>query len=167
METVQQLTTVDASAWQTTITTLALLFFAAIAVFKGFEYLAEKFGWESKTEKRFKALEREIAELKVSAQTFNDNRVHDREVSKGIQKDLLDAIECIKVANRVSLGNVINEKYKYYTKIQGIPEDEVDEFTNLHDAYNGVGGNHGGDRKYEAAIKYRVIPLTEMIEKDL
>lgn len=71
-------------------------------------------------------------------------------------------------AQREVLADKINEKYKYYISIKGIPEDEVDEFTNLHTAYKGVGGNHSGDAKYEYCINHlQVIPVkTKLVIKD-
>ena len=99
-----------------------------------------------------------------------------------IQKELKDSIKSIvtynsskdrqidnlMAAQREVLADKINEKYKYYISIKGIPEDEVDEFTNLHTAYKGVGGNHSGDAKYEYCINHlQVIPVkTKLIMND-
>lgn len=117
-----------------------------------------------------------------------DNRTHDREQSLIIQKELIDSqkrlsekqselsnqlseviksssirdeqINNLMVANREVLGNTINSKYKHYIEINGIPEDEIDEFTNLHAAYKGCGGNHSGDAKYEYCINHLpIIPV--------
>ena len=105
---------------------------------------------------------------------FAENRFHDREQSLQIQRDLTDSIKRIvdrnttkdkqiddlMIAQKEILADKINEKYKYYISIKGIPEDEVDEFTNLHTAYKGVGGNHSGDAKYEYCINHLpVIPV--------
>lgn len=69
-------------------------------------------------------------------------------------------IESLKLANRELLADKINQKYKNYISIGGIPEDEVDEFTNLHFAYKGCGGNHHGDAKYEYVMEHLpVIPV--------
>ena len=69
-------------------------------------------------------------------------------------------IDNLMAAQREVLADKINEKYKYYISIKGIPEDEVDEFTNLHTAYKGVGGNHSGDAKYEYCMNHlQVIPV--------
>ncbi len=105
---------------------------------------------------------------------FALNRVHDREQSIQIQKEFSESIKGIilsntekdaqinnlMIAQREVLADKINDKYKYYISIKGIPEDEVEEFTNLHDAYKGVGGNHNGDAKYEYCINHlSVIPV--------
>lgn len=69
-------------------------------------------------------------------------------------------IDNLMVAQREVLADKINDKYKYYISIKGIPEDEVEEFTNLHEAYKGVGGNHNGDVKYEYCMNHlSVIPV--------
>ena len=98
---------------------------------------------------------------------FSNNRVSDRQQSLQIQKELKDSIssrdvriEALVTANKEMLAEKINEKYKYYIGIKGIPEDEYDEFVSLHKAYNGVGGNHHGDAKYEYCINHLpVIPV--------
>lgn len=101
------------------------------------------------------------------------NREH-WETSKQIRKELADTIKRIVDdndkkseqidslidANKEILAEKINEKYKYYISIGGIPEDEYDEFTNMHKAYNGVGGNCNGDAKYEYCIEHLpIIPV--------
>lgn len=105
---------------------------------------------------------------------FSNNRVSDRQQSLVIQKELNDSIssrdtqiEALVVANKEMLAEKINEKYKYYISIKGIPEDEYDEFVSLHKAYNGVGGNHHGDAKFEYCIEHLpIIPVeTKLVYK--
>lgn len=115
-----------------------------------------------------------ISDTQAEIKDFANNRKHDREQSFQIQKELTDSIKkvadsnqskdeqinSLMIANRELLAEKINEKYKYYIQIKGIPEDEVDEFTNLHTAYKGCGGNHSGDAKYEYCINHlQVIPV--------
>ena len=98
---------------------------------------------------------------------FADNRVNDRKQSLEIQKELKDSIsardiqiESLIVANKEMLAEEINKKYKHYINTGGIPEDEYDEFVSLHDAYNGVGGNHHGDAKFQYCINHLpIIPV--------
>lgn len=106
---------------------------------------------------------------------FADNRVSDRKQSLEIQKELKDSIsardiqiESLVVANKEMLAEKINEKYKYYISIKGIPEDEYDEFVALHKAYNGVGGNHHGDAKFQYCIDHLpIIPVeTKLVYKN-
>lgn len=106
---------------------------------------------------------------------FADNRVCDRKQSIEIQKELRNSIaardeqiESLIAANKEMLAEKINEKYKYYISIDGIPEDEYDEFVNMHNAYNGVGGNHHGDAKFQYCIDHLpIIPVeTKLIYKE-
>lgn len=106
---------------------------------------------------------------------FADNRVSDRNQNLEIQKELKDSISSrdgqinsIVIAQKEMLAEKINEKYKHYISINGIPEDEYDEFVALHNAYKGVGGNHHGDAKYQYCIDHlSVIPVkTKLAYKD-
>lgn len=98
---------------------------------------------------------------------FANNRIDDRKQSLEIQNELKDSISArdeqinaLMVANKEMLAEKINEKYKYYISIGGIPEDEYDEFVSLHKAYNGVGGNHHGDAKFQYCIDHLpIIPV--------
>lgn len=106
------------------------------------------------------------------------------ETSKQIRKELADTIKelansnrknseqinSIIIAQKEMLAEKINEKYKYYISIGGIPEDEYDEFVSMHDAYNGVGGNSNGDAKFKYCIGHLpMIPVKtklDIIHKD-
>lgn len=105
---------------------------------------------------------------------YSVNRINDRRQSLEIQKELNDSIairdsqiSSLVVANKEMLAEKINEKYKHYIAINGIPEDEYDEFVSLHDAYNGVGGNHNGDAKFQYCIDHLpIIPVeTKLVSK--
>ncbi len=62
-------------------------------------------------------------------------------------------------AQKESLANHINQKYKSYLSNNGIPEDEVEEFISLHATYNAIGGNHTGDAKFNYCMEHLpVIP---------
>lgn len=129
-----------------------------------------------------KEIKSTVAQTQSEIKQFAENRVNDRKQSLAIQKELTDSIKSIvdynsnkeeqidnlMAAQREVLADKINEKYKYYISIKGIPEDEVDEFTNLHTAYKGVGGNHSGDAKYEYCMNHlQVIPVkTKLILSD-
>ena len=112
---------------------------------------------------------------------FAENRVHDREQSFSIQKELTtsiaklaesdssrdEQINNIMWAQKESLADKINQKYKHYIAINGIPEDEVDEFVSLHQAYNGVGGNHHGDAKFNYCMEHLpIIPVEVKLKCD-
>lgn len=119
-----------------------------------------------------------ISDTQSELKQFAENRVSDRKQSLAVQKELTESIKSIveynsskdkqidnlMAAQREVLADKINDKYKYYISIEGIPEDEVDEFTNLHTAYKGVGGNHSGDAKYEYCMNHlRVIPVEQKL----
>lgn len=105
-------------------------------------------------------------EMKKEMQKYNDNRIHDRQQSFDIQRQLTTSIDkmadsagqnkllidALLTAQKEMMAEKINEKYKNYIAMDGIPEDEYDEFVALHKAYNGVGGNHHGDAKYNYCI---------------
>ena len=98
---------------------------------------------------------------------FTNNRISDRQQSLKIQQELKDSIadkdmqiKALVIANKEMLAEKINEKYKYYISIKGIPEDEYDEFVSMHAAYKGVGGNHHGDAKFQYCIEHlSIIPV--------
>lgn len=105
---------------------------------------------------------------------FTNNRINDRKQSLEIQKELKDSIAvrdgqigALVTANKEMLAEKINEKYKYYISINGIPEDEYDEFVSLHKAYKGVGGNSHGDAKFEYCMEHLpIIPVdTKLVIK--
>lgn len=125
-------------------------------------------------EKIEKELSLFMDEMRKEVRHFTENRVHDRQQSFEIQKELTDSMKVLADTNAVKeeqinslinaqkevLADRINSKYKYYISINGIPEDEVDEFTSLHFAYKCVGGNHMGDAKYEYCMNHLpVIPV--------
>lgn len=112
--------------------------------------------------------------LRDEMKQYSQNRIADRQQSLQIQAELKDSIKTISdsniendkqitsliLAQKEMLAEKINEKYKYYLSIGGVPEDERDEFISLHDAYKGVGGNHNGDAKFEYCINHLpIIPV--------
>ena len=106
--------------------------------------------------------------------TYSENRINDRKQSLQIQQELKDNIsqivksdeeeqEQIKNlihAQKESLADRINQKYKFYLSNNGIPEDEVEEFISIHAAYNAIGGNHTGDAKFNYCMEHLpVLPV--------
>lgn len=111
----------------------------------------------------------------------NRNQLQRKEQSLEIQRELTNSIKSIvekntirdaqidslMLAQREVLANKINERYKHYISINGIPEDELDEFINLHTAYKLCGGNSSGDAKFEYCIDHLpVLPVeTKLVIK--
>lgn len=122
-----------------------------------------------------------IEETRNALKTQDESNRKHWETSKQIRKELADTINKVAddnlkkdeqigsliVANKEMLAEKINEKYKYYISIEGIPEDEYDEFVSLHKAYNGVGGNSHGDAKFEYCMEHLpIIPVeTKLVIK--
>lgn len=115
-----------------------------------------------------------IDETRNALRIQDENNREHWETSKQIRKELADTIKeladdnqeknkqinSLIVANKEMLAEKINEKYKYYISVGGIPEDEYDEFVSMHEAYNGVGGNSHGDAKFKYCIEHlSVIPV--------
>lgn len=155
----------------------------AMATIKSMQetHAADKKEVNDKNDKLEKALTDFMTEVRDDIKAFNENRKKDREQSFEIQKQLTDSIQTVVNKNQVTdnqitalidankemLAEKINEKYKYYVEIDGIPADEYDEFVSLHKAYNGVGGNHHGDAKYEYCINHlKVIPVERNLFKE-
>ena len=138
------------------------------------EWLVVKIGLETKSQKE----KREVKELldetsKLAKSTAKDltelEKRHTKD-EKDFREKLDEHIEdgredrekinSLITAQKEMLAEKINEKYKYYLSIGGVPEDERDEFISLHAAYNGVGGNHNGDAKFEYCINHLpIIPV--------
>lgn len=161
MDYIDELLQMSSSNWAFAISFFFLLFFACIGILKGFDYLADRFGFETKRTRQFKQQEEEIKHQQEEIQRLKQ----EVETYKQNQKDLLERLDALRVANVAVLGDRINQKYKYYLQIKGIPEDEFDEFVQLHDAYKSVGGNHGIDEKFEKAMQFRILTVKEMLEK--
>lgn len=122
-----------------------------------------------------------INETRNALKTQDDNNQKHWETSKQIRKELTNTIKQVVddnikkgeqigsliIANKEILAEKINEKYKYYISIGGIPEDEYDEFVSMHKAYNGVGGNSHGDAKFEYCMEHLpIIPVnTKLVIK--
>lgn len=61
-------------------------------------------------------------------------------------------IELLMSAQKEMMLEKINDKYKHYIAINGIPKDEIDDFISLHNVYKSIGGNHNGDVKFDYCI---------------
>lgn len=112
---------------------------------------------------------------------INDAQLKRKEQSLEMQRQLTESIKQLVVSQTSSdekisalmcgskelLGNTIDERYAKYIKLGGIPENEIDEFDSIFDAYKGLNGNHGRETKYEYVKNHLpVIPVkTELVMK--
>ena len=111
----------------------------------------------------------------------NDVQHKRREQSLEIQRQLSESIKQLVVAqtsntekisalmcgSKELLGNTIDERYARYIELGGIPQNEIDEFDSIYEAYRGLNGNHGRQTKYEYVKSHLpVIPVkTELLMK--
>ena len=115
-----------------------------------------------------------ICQTQTEIKQFADNRIHDREQSFKIQKELTDAIktvangekdrdkqiEALMCGNKELLGAEIDKRYREYISLGGIPESDVDEFDDIFSVYKKLNGNHRRDTKYNYVKNHlRVIPI--------
>lgn len=178
------------------ITTICILLFVCGIIIKNRKAISELFNDLYNRKKNKEEILQTIKDNQSNIKSLMENRIHDREQSFSIQKELTETqnklsvkqtelsnlmseviksgefrdnqISSLMLANKELLAEKINDKYKFYISIDGIPEDEVDEFTNLHTAYKGCGGNHSGDAKYEYVMEHlQVIPVeTKLVIKE-
>lgn len=81
-------------------------------------------------------------------------------------KERDELIAAIAQGNMELLGDKIDQRYNKYIELDGIPENEIDEFDGIWNAYNRLNGNHGRERKYKYVKEnLQIIPVkTELIK---
>lgn len=111
----------------------------------------------------------------------NEEQLKRREQSLEMQRQLTESIKQLVVSQTSSdekisalmcgskelLGNTIDERYARYIELGGIPQNEIDEFDSIFEAYQNLNGNHGRETKYEYVKNHlSVIPVkTELVMK--
>lgn len=115
-----------------------------------------------------------IDSLNAQMQQYNDNRVHDRAQSFEIQKQLNERsadrdqkIQALMTGSMELLGDKIDQRFSRYVALDGIPENEVDEFNGLYAAYKGLGGNHKREEKYKYVRDHmKIIPVGPTLKEN-
>ena len=81
------------------------------------------------------------------------------------QASNVDKISALMCGSKELLGNTIDERYAKYIELGGIPQNEIDEFDSIFEAYKNLNGNHGRETKYEYVKNHLpVIPVkTELL----
>ena len=105
---------------------------------------------------------------------YSENRIHDREQSREIQKQLNERsddrdkkIEALMLGSMELLGDKIDQRFSRYVALDGIPENEVEEFDGIFAAYQGLGGNHKREEKYKYVKNHmKVIPIEPKLKID-
>lgn len=113
-----------------------------------------------------------IKQLNEQMEQYNENRVHDRAQSFEIQKQLNDRsddrdkkIEALMLGSMELLGDKIDQRFSRYVALDGIPENEVEEFDGIFAAYRGLGGNHKRAEKYKYVKEHmKVIPVESKLK---
>lgn len=110
----------------------------------------------------------------------NKNQLVRKEQSLKIQRELSDSIkelvesqktrdeqvEALMCGTKELLGNTIDELYEKYVNLQGVPQNEIDEFDSVYKAYANLHGNHGRQIKYEYVKNHLpVIPTKTTLVK--
>lgn len=162
MEYLEKLLSFSGGEWVTVITAVALLFFFIVAVVNGFSDLAEKLGFQFKTKDdcRLDSAEESVQALEETVKTYQDNRVHDREQSFRIQKELTDAIQAVsdqlqdlksqidasekaqKKRVRAELKDRIGQAYRYYNQLGSWNSMEKEALEGLIEEYEAAGGEN-------------------------
>lgn len=120
--------------------------------------------------------------LHAEMKQYSENRIADRKQSFQIQKELTDSIKeivngqsdrdkqisALMEGSKELLGDTIDQRYNKYIELDGIPQNEVDEFDAIYNAYRGLKGNHGRETKYKYVKEHlQVLPVkTEIIKND-
>lgn len=115
-----------------------------------------------------------IVSLTQQMNQYSENRVHDREQSREIQRQLNERsddrdqkIEALMLGSMELLGDKIDQRFSRYVSLGGIPENEVDEFDGIFAAYTALKGNHKREEKYKYVKNHmKVIPVESKLKID-
>ena len=115
-----------------------------------------------------------IESLTNQMNQYSENRIHDREQSREIQRQLNERsddrdkkIEALMLGNMELLGDKIDQRFSRYVALGGIPENEVEEFDGIFAAYKALNGNHKREEKYKYVKNHmKVIPVEAKIKID-
>ena len=115
-----------------------------------------------------------INQLNNQMEQYNENRIHDRAQSFEIQKQLNERsddrdkkIEALMLGSMELLGDKIDQRFSRYVALDGIPENEVEEFDGIFAAYKALNGNHKREEKYKYVKNHmKVIPVESKLKID-
>ena len=115
-----------------------------------------------------------IESLTNQMNQYSENRIHDREQSKEIQRQLNERsddrdkkIEALMLGSMELLGDKIDQRFSRYVALDGIPENEVEEFDGIFAAYKALNGNHKREEKYKYVKNHmKVIPVESKLKID-
>lgn len=115
-----------------------------------------------------------IESLTNQMNQYSENRIHDREQSREIQRQLNERsddrdkkIEALMLGNMELLGDKTDQRFSRYVALGGIPENEVEEFDGIFAAYKALNGNHKREEKYKYVKNHmKVIPVESKLKID-
>lgn len=111
-------------------------------------------------------------ETKDELSNFIYNMNNSVEELKNKQDEIVCTVNKIAESNEANndatieeMCDRISQKIRYYINtLDGIPEDEYDDFVRLFSSYERIGGNHGLKKKYEYCINnLKVLPIKKEI----
>lgn len=113
-----------------------------------------------------------ISEIHTQMGHYAETRINDKEQVLKVQKELKDhafdidqKIQALMVGNMELLGDKIDQRFSKYISLDGIPENEVEEFDGIFLAYQGVNGNHTREEKYKYVKNHmKVIPVESKLK---
>lgn len=115
-----------------------------------------------------------IESLTNQMNQYSENRIQDRKQSREIQRQLNERsddrdkkIEALMLGNMELLGDKIDQRFSRYVALDGIPENEVEEFDGIFAAYKALNGNHKREEKYKYVKNHmKVIPVESKLKID-
>lgn len=126
-------------------------------------------------------LQQQVIDLQERTNKYFEYRSRDREQSFEKQKDLMagqqQTMEAVQKVNAMltllqqgmieQIGEQIIRRCKEYTKLGGIPENELEDFQRSMDVYTSIGGNHGLQKRFDKVIReLPLIPEEEILIKE-
>lgn len=115
------------------------------------------------------SIKKDITSIVASVEMINKNMLEMQENVKLMQvadSNRDKKVDALMEAVMEEMGDRIIQKANYYIKLGGIPEDEVDSFTRMFNAYTGIHGNHGAEAKYNYCMDHLPILPVERIIHD-
>ena len=170
--------------WSGTISNILIILIAVVAIVavvtKFGDIIGKPIKWFKRTDEQSNQIAEAVKDLKELTeehkQLMNQTTNNTRELVKlaSEMQGFIEAktkqdeeIESIVYAEQRILADRINQLCKRYMELGGIPEDELDEFVELHKAYKLVHGNHGTDVKVEYCTEHLpVIPVETRLKMD-
>lgn len=111
----------------------------------------------------------DVSSIVESIKVMNENMIDMQENVKLMQNsdNMRDKkVDALMIAVMEEMGDRIIQKANSYIELMGIPEDEIDGFTRMFNAYTGINGNHGAEAKYRYCIDHLPILPVERIVHD-